>query len=266
MRHALIWVAAIAGLLALGTAPAAAAPATADFQVFVTAGTTVEQVVPNGGATAVNSLGFKAGAIVDNNGGDEATARLRFTLPDGLRFGRDAPDPTESCIGTASTAECQTPLTIGTDPSRRSTGWAWDIVADRAGRYVLQAEITQTSGPDPDLSSNTASATVVVTEQTSPATVTASTVKLTPAKPKAGLLVSATVRVTADGTPLRPIGIACAGTIGSAKLKGAGKAGSGTATCAYRTPRSAKGKRLRGTLTFSASGTRVLRRFSAKLG
>ncbi len=75
---------------------------------------------------------------------------MRFTLPEGLQFGTDGPDPTESCVGTATSAECQTSLTIGTDPSRRSVGWAWDIVANRAGSYVLRAEIPQTSVSDPD--------------------------------------------------------------------------------------------------------------------
>ncbi|HUF75777.1 MAG TPA: hypothetical protein VMM35_05830, partial [Longimicrobiales bacterium] len=42
--------------------------------------------------------------------------------------------------------------------------------------------------------------------------VSASAAKLTPAKPKAGSAVTATVRVTAGGAPIRPTGIACAGS------------------------------------------------------
>ena len=260
---------AVAGLAVLGTVPAAAAPAAADFQVFVTAGDTVEQVVPNGGATTVNSLSFKAGAIVDNDGGEEASARLRYTLPDGLRFGRDAPDASESCTVTASVAECQTGVTIGTDPSRRSNGWVWDIVADRAGSYVLRAEVTQTSVFDPDLSSNTAAATVVVSEPSAgdtPAALSASAVRLSPAKPKAGSAFGATVRVSASGSPIRPTGVACAGTIGHVKVGGAPKAALGTAACLYRPPKTARGKTLRGTISFTARSTRFTKRFAAKLG
>jgi hypothetical protein len=95
---------------------------------------------------------------------------------------------------------------------------------------------------------------------------TAGAVKLIPAKPKAGSLVSASVRVTAGGAPVRPTGIACAGTIGTAKLKGTGKATSGSATCSYRPPKSAKGKTLRGTVSFRARGTKFTRKFSARLG
>jgi hypothetical protein len=249
-------------------ATASAAPAAADFQVFVTVGTTNTnvQVIQSGGAANVAALSFKAGAVVDNDGGEEATARFRVVLPDGLRFGSDGPDPTESCLGNATSADCQTALLIGTDPQRRSVSWVWDIVADRAGSYLLRAEITETSVSDPDLSSNTTSATVVVTEAASPATVSASAVKLAPAKPKAGSVVAATVRVTADGAPVRPARITCAGRVGGAKLRGTARAGSGTATCRYRTPKTAKGKTLRGTMSFTARGKRFTKRFAAKLG
>ena len=260
---------AVLGFALLGSAPAAGAPANANFLVFVTAGTTVEQVVPNGGTATVNGLSFKAGAIVDNDGGEEATARLRYTLPDGLRFGRDAPDSSESCSATPSSADCSTGLTIGTDPSRRSVGWRWDVVADRAGSYVVRAEITQTSVTDPDLSSNTASATIVVTQPSggdTPAVASASAAEVSPAKPKAGSAVRATVRVTAGGAAIRPTAVACAGTIGNTKIRGAARATSGAATCLYRPPKSAKGRTLRGAVSLTARGTRFTKRFAAKLG
>ena len=95
---------------------------------------------------------------------------------------------------------------------------------------------------------------------------TASAVKLSPAKPKAGSLVSATVRVTAGGTPIRPTGVSCTGTLAGAKVKGTAKAASGIASCRYRTPKSAKGKTLRGKVAFSARGTKFTKPFAAKLG
>lgn len=96
--------------------------------------------------------------------------------------------------------------------------------------------------------------------------VSASAVTLTPARPKAGRPFSATVRVSAGGAPVRPTGIACAGTIGSTKLKGVGKAASGAATCVYRTRKGAKGKTLQGTISFSALGKKFTKRFATKLG
>ncbi len=262
-------IAAVATLL--GTASAPAAPASANFLVFVTAGTTVEQVIPNGGASDLTSLSFKAGVIVDNDGGEEASATVRFTLPEGLRFGSDAPGPPEFCTATASTADCDTRLTIGTDPSRRTAVWVWDVVADRAGSYVLRAEITQTSVSDPDLSSNRASGTVVVVAAPpgggSPAaTVSVGDVKLTPARPKAGSAVTAGVRVTAGGAAIRPARVACSGTVGGARSRATPRAASGAATCVYRPPANARGKTLRGTLSFTARGTRFTKRFAVKLG
>lgn len=154
-------------------------------------------------------------------------------------------------------------------------GYVWDVVADRPGVYEITASVEPTE-PDPDLSNNTDTFRFEVVQPTSGgggtggggggATVSASVVKLSPAKPKASSTVAATVRVTAGGAPVRPTGIACAGTIGSAKVKGTGKAASGTATCLYRTQRSAKGKTLRGTISFSARGTKFTKRFSARLG
>lgn len=74
------------------------------------------------------------------------------------------------------------------------------------------------------------------------------------------------MRVTDGGAPVRPTAIACTGTIGSAKIKGTGKAASGTASCVYRTPKAAKGKTLKGTVSFTARGRKFTKRFSARLG
>ena len=249
-------------------APASARPSAADFQLFVTAGSArPAPVIPNNGTANIAGLAFRAGAIVDNNGGEEATASIRFVLAEGLRFGSDLPDSSESCTTDGRTAQCQTPLLIGTEPTRRTGGWDWDVIADGPGSYVLRAEITQTSVVDPDITSNTASATVVVSVPTAPnpAAVSASSVKLAPAKPKAGATVSASVRLTAGGAAVRPSRVTCTGSIASLKIKGTARAAAGSATCRYLPPRSAKGKTLRGTVAFTARGERFTKRFSAKL-
>ena len=249
-------------------APAAAAPTAADLLVLVTAGTARQApVIPNNGTTSIASLSFRAGAVVDNDGGEETTARLRFVLPDGVRFGTDLPDPSESCTTDGRTAECQTPVLIGTEPSRRTSGWDWDIIAERPGSYVFRAEITQASVTDPNASNNSASATVVVSVAPPPVpTVSASAVRLAPARPKAGSAVTATVRVSVDDIAVRPSAVACTGAIGGMKVRGTPRAGSGTAACIYRPPRAAKGKTLRGTVAFTAGGKRLAKRFSARLG
>ena len=178
---------------------------------------------------------------------------VRIGLPEGLRWGSDAPDPSEDCTSTA-----QVVCTGGP-----SSMWFWDVVAERVGSYEITATV-ETTLPDPNLSNNTFTFRFEVEQPGS--AVVASAVKLSPAKPKSGATVAATVRVTAGGAPVRPSGIACTGTVARTKLKGTPRAGSGTATCLYRTPKTAKGKTLRGTISFSAKGTKVARRFSARLG
>jgi hypothetical protein len=75
----------------------------------------------------------------------------------------------------------------------------------------------------------------------------------------------ASVAVKTGGEAIAPAGVSCAGTIGRSKLSGAPSATAGKATCRYRTPKRAKHKVLRGTIAFSAAGTKVSRQFAVKL-
>ncbi|MFY9579597.1 MAG: hypothetical protein WAQ33_09755, partial [Gaiellaceae bacterium] len=59
--------------------------------------------------------------------------------------------------------------------------------------------------------------------------------------------------------------ITCAGNVAGSKVGGAPSAALGKATCRYRTPKGAKGKRLTGAIAFTASKTKVTKRFSVKL-
>ena len=88
------------------------------------------------------------------------------------------------------------------------------------------------------------------------------------AQPKpidAGSIVTASVRIVLGGTPVRPLRVTCAGTIGGAKVRGVPKATRGRASCTYRTTTAAKGLTLRGTVSFTARGERYVRRFAARL-
>lgn len=186
---------------------------------------------------------------IESTSGVEQPITIRTGLPDGLRWGSDGPDPGEGCTGTAP-AICATrvrPNEVGTI----GAVYVWDVVADRPGVY----EITASAEPTEPGGGGGGGATV-----------SASVAKLSPAKPRAGSTVAATVRVTDGGAPVRPTAIACTGTIGSAKIKGTGKAASGTASCVYRTPKAAKGKTLKGTVSFTARGRKFTKRFSARLG
>jgi subtilisin family serine protease len=89
--------------------------------------------------------------------------------------------------------------------------------------------------------------------------------RVAPARPKAGAAVTATVKVAVGGAPVRPAKVVCAGAIGKAKLKGRPRPAAGSATCTYRTPRTAKGKKLTGSVSFTARGKRFTKRFAVKL-
>ena len=268
-----------AALALLGTAvcalasSAGAAPQAVDIHIDVVVGSspTTGRPVPNGGTATVTGLRFAAGLDVSLITALPASARVRLTLPDGLTWGADLPDPTESCTSTPSSGECQTPV-LEPIAGRNAVGWGWNVVAARTGSYVLRAEIVSASEPDPEPANDSASVTVVVTEAPSPPPPSGGggakvgPVRLAPAKPKAGATVVASLRTTAGGNPTRPERVACSARAGRAKLKGVGRAGNGSATCTYRTPRSAKGELLRGAVSFTAAGGRYTRRFSAKLG
>jgi hypothetical protein len=82
---------------------------------------------------------------------------------------------------------------------------------------------------------------------------------------RAGSIVTASVRIVLGGTPVRPARVACAGTIGGAKVRGVPKASRGKASCMYRTTTAATGLTLRGTVSFTARGERYVRRFAVRL-
>jgi len=88
------------------------------------------------------------------------------------------------------------------------------------------------------------------------------------AQPKpiyAGSIVTASVRIVLDGTPVRPVRVTCAGSIGGTKVRAMSKATRGKASCTYRTTTAAKGLTLRGAVSFTARGERYVRRFAVRL-
>jgi hypothetical protein len=223
------------------------------------------QMSPSPGVTT--SLNFKIFVEVASSAGAEQRFTATIGLPAGLRWGADGPDPSEGCTGTQP-AVCNQQMqrnqagTIG-------GGWSWDVIAERGGFYEITAAV-QPERPDPNPSNNTATFRFEVRQPTSgggrtTSAAVASAVKLVPAKPRAGSVVAASVRVSAGGTRLRPSKIRCVGTVGSVRLKGISRAGSGIATCRYRFPKAAKGKTFRGTISFTARGKSFTKRFAARL-
>jgi hypothetical protein len=130
--------------------------------------------------------------------------------------------------------------------------------------YTFSVVARNTLGDGPSTASNAVTPTAPFAPPVAPP-VAAGAAKVGPAKPKAGWAVIATVSVAAGGTPVKPTWIRCAGTIGKTKLKGTPRAAAGSAKCTYRTPRSAKGKTLKGVVSLTAGGKSFTRRFSIRL-
>ena len=263
----------VAILVAAGSA--GASPASVDVAVNVGAAVTNARpaLAPNGSTVTVTRRNFYVFLDISLIAPAAAKGTVRIELGPGLGWGSDAPDPSEGCVATASTGTCD----IGDlQPiaGQSSSGARWNAVAAQNGTYTLRAEITALSDTDSDTSNNASAITIVVAEPTGggsggggggSASAKASAVKLSPTSPKAGSTVVASVRVTRGGSPVRPTRITCTASLGGAKVKGAGRSASGVASCRFKTPKTSKGKRLVGSISFEAGGSSFTRRFAVRL-
>jgi hypothetical protein len=255
----------IAGLVA-ASAPAAQGPsANLSVNIIVGADASHSSIIQRDTTIAVRKLTFAVGVNIENQGPDEATAaRVRLVLPTGLHWGADAPDPSENCVATDTVADCRAPTALdATAGARRAAGWIWNVVASTQGRYVLRAELVESTPRDPDPSDDTSTVTALV--KTSIGPVVASAARITPSIPRAGAPVSARVRVTVDGTRVTTHAPICTARLPNIAFSWIGRATLGVVTCVYRTPTAARGKTLRGTVGFTAQGKRFVRPFAVTL-
>jgi len=257
-------VAIVAMLASLSTGTADGRPAVDDLQLGIAITTATGDVV--------TSLGFELDFHASTDGGPQ-NVTLRFSLPSGLRF---ATTPT-----TAEGCQVGPPVVCLVAPTTNEAGSLefrkrWGVVADAPGFYEVTASV-EGQRPDPDTSNNTRTYRFEVRAGTGggggggsggggAVAVSASAAKLLPARPKAGSAVVASVRVTRGGTPVRPTRVACRAAIAGTSVKSTGRAAAGGATCRVQTPRSAKGKRLTGSISFRAGGRSFVKRFAARLG
>jgi hypothetical protein len=266
----------VISLTVVVVASAGAKGAAVDLAMNIGVGSTLRDLRPQAsGATVKTNLKLWAGPGVDLITALPATPTVRFDLPAGIAFGgTDLPDPTEGCTATATTATCS--LALEPIAGRSGVSWGWDLVAAAPGSYVLTAELVQSTDVDPDPSNNRATVTVVASAPQPPsggggggggsASVSAGAVKLSPAKPKAGSRLVASVRVTRGGSPVKPTGVTCTASVAKSKVRGGAKSSSGVASCLFKTPKAGKGKTLHGSVSFRAGGQSFTKRFSAKLG
>jgi hypothetical protein len=240
--------------------------------------------------TAANDVGIQVGigslGVIEN---DKTTVPRDFSLS--VVVAGDAPAPVTVDLKSSPALQLGTPASgsagtcsgtselICSGALNQTAGgtyalWSWRVISAEPGDYVITASATSPEA-DPDLSNNSRAFAFRVAQPISggggggggggSSSFTASRAKLSPARPKAGASVVATVRVTKDGSAVRPSRVKCAAKAGTTTLKGKAKAAMGSASCTFKTPASAKGKSLRGTVTVSALGKTIRRTFSAGL-
>lgn len=102
---------------------------------------------------------------------------------------------------------------------------------------------------------------------TRPLTLRASTVTAIPARPVAGGLFTVGTRVSRadNGAAMASGTVKCTARIGTATLRPTGRLSRGIAVCSLRTPKTAKGKMLRGTITFTFQGVSITKPFSYRV-
>ena len=203
--------------------------------------------------------------------GPSQSATMKYSLPAGLVFGAaDQPDPTELCTNG-------TPVVCTVTLEEQIFRVQLELeLADRTPRALARTRSLRRSrgrAPTPDPANNSYTFTFEIKTETATGgtgggavSVSANAVKLTPAKPKAGSVLVASATVTADGSPVRPSKVVCAGTLAGKKAIGTGTAVTGKASCRYSTPKTAKGKTLAGSLKITARGKTITKRFATKLG
>ena len=280
--------AAVLGVVAAAVVvtAAGASPASVDVELNLGATSTglgsAAPLTPSGGTATVTRRDFAVHAeislITSAAGG---RPKIRFELGGGLRWGADDPDPTEGCTNTPTTADCTLDVDLQPITGQTSGGWSWNAVAPQNGTYTFSGEIVELAEPDPVPANNSATITIVVNEGTGGGSgpggggsggggeggsVVSAAAKVTPSKPKAGATLVATSRVTRGGSPIRPSGVACSASVGGTKLRTVPKAASGIASCLVKTPKSARGKRLTGSISFRAGGRAFAKPFAARLG
>jgi len=218
--------------------------------------------------TTTNQLTFGIVLVARSSAAVIQPVRLTIQLPTGLAWATGlGPTAAEGCTGT-SPVVCSKQL--GGEVGEATAGWAWHVVAAGAGIYEIAASLATTEG-DPNTANNTSAFRVTVAPPSAapspPATpaVRAGSPRVAPARPKAGSNITVRVPVRVGSQLVRPIGVRCTAVIGRLRLTGTARATAGTATCVYRTPSTARGKTVRGALSFRAAGVSIKRTFTIRL-
>lgn len=233
---------------AAGPMPAVASAASADIDVSISIAPGRPQPVPG--------VSFTINVGIGNAGPDAASARLLLDVPEGLIA--TSPNPLGCPTGTG-TLDCGRQNLLPSDTSDAFN----NLVAARPGSYTIVVRATELSVTDPNLANNSASLVVAV-QSPNPAV---TNFALSPSRPRAGAPLKASFAVVdkATGKDIMPSAVRCAGAVATTKIRRRGSVAAGRARCTFFPPRSAKGKTLRGSISATAEGKRLMKTFAVKL-
>lgn len=249
MRRLAVTIAGIATVaLAVVSGLPARASATADLQI--------QWIFLPGQAghpPATAGQPFQLTIEITNSGPDPSHFRVQIHVPAGVHYVSG-----QGCTGTGADLTCDD----GTAPSGFDGSGGITFATDKPGDYTFGAQLAELTATDPNPANNQAS--VSITVGAGEQALTAGKVNVAPAKPRAGVKFVASVRVTDknSGTGVAPTGARCTASPGRARARVAGE----RAVCTVTTPRAARGRVVRGTLTAIIGDRRLSKRFSVRLG
>ena len=180
-----------------------------------------------------------------------------FTLATGLQLVKVSQTYNAArCTTSGSSTTCSGRV-IGGDKYAES--YQLDLKAARPGPYDIRSVVRVDGQTDTNPSNNSAELSVTVGE----AAVAVSSFRFSPAPPKAGRAFQATLLLARAGTPTRPDRVTCWASVGGRPITGRPVRLANGARCLWTLAPSAKGKALAGSISATAGGKNLTRRFAA---
>lgn len=210
------------------------------------------------GGAPVTGKQFRVIATVENTDpvGPPHDFTVTVKLATGLRLVKvsqmfNAPD----CSQSGQTLTCHGHSIGGQEGSQ---SYRLDLKTGTPATYSISASVKVDSAEDRNPTNDAASLDVVVTA----APVVATGLVLVPAKPVAGRALRATLLLKRAGAPVRAGRVVCAAKVGGTSLKGKGAPTAKGGACTWTLARSAKGKRITGSVSATVGTTKLAKAFS----
>jgi hypothetical protein len=128
-----------------------------------------------------------------------------------------------------------------------------------AGNHTVRSAVRVEGQTDTDPANNSSELNLTVRE----AVLAVSAFRLSPSPPRAGRALQATLLLGRGGTPVRPDRVSCKVAVSGKALAGRSVRLANGGRCLWKLPASAKGKRVRGSISATTGGKTLTRRFAA---